>query len=369
MKSPEFYPGILLNLPSTFLRMKHIIVLLLLFHLGCQFPIEHSELPETQKFLVIDAQVTENYLRLNVAYSLLDVTSRGEYTLPNPPQSTAYLLDGKGIKHTISNTRGGIDTLFKGKVGDTYQLFVEADGNSYVSDKETMRACPELDSVIVLYSRESFRARIDEFYDGFDVYTQAQDVKGVENYYQWEWSHYSKATHCGKIFSQTEDRDLLIPCVPATCWSILTGNRVLIESDKLKDGNLLVKQVVRVPFVLPPTKYYLRVEQRAITPSVFSHLNAIRDKAENLGTLFDVPAQTSFNPNVFNIHDRGEKILGSFNVFSSRYKIIYIDMLQKIPGAQVKSIAETEYFVTNFLTSPCTEQANRTAIKPEGWID
>ncbi len=349
--------------------MKHIIVLLLLFHLGCQFPIEHSDLPETQKFLVIDAQITENYLRLNVAYSLLNVTSRGEYTLPNPPQSTAYLIDGNGMKHTISNTRGGIDTLFKGKVGATYQLFVEADGNSYVSDKETMRACPEMDSVIVQYSRESFRARIDEFYDGFDVYVQTQDVKGIENYYQWEWSHYFKATHCGKIFSQAEDRDLLIPCVPTTCWSILTGNRVLIESDKLKDGNLLVKQVVRVPFVLPPNKYYLRVEQRAITPSVFHHLNAIRDKSENLGTPFEVPAQTSFNHNVINVNDPGEKILGSFNVFSSRYKILYIDMLQKIPGAQVKSITEAEYFVTNFLTSPCTEQANRTAIKPEGWMD
>jgi len=226
-----------------------------------------------------------------------------------------------------------------------------------------------LDSVIVLYSREQFRARIDELYDGFDVYAQAQDMSGVKNYYQWEWSHYSKATHCGKVFSSTEDRDLLIPCVPSTCWSILTGNRVLIESDQLKDGNLLVKQVVRVPFVLPPNKYYLRVEQRAITPSVFNHLNAIRDKAENLGTLFDVPAQTSFNPNVFNVNDRGEKILGAFNVFSSRYKIIYIDMLQKIPGAQVKSIVETEFFVTNFLTSPCTEQANRTAIQPEGWIE
>jgi len=142
--------------------MKHILILCLFFNIGCQFPIEHSELPETQKFLLIDAQITENYLKLNVAYSLLNVTSRGEYTLPNPPQTSAYLIDGQGVKYTINNTVGGIDTLFKGRVGNTYQLFLEADGNMYVSEKETMRACPELDSVIVLYSREQFRARIDE---------------------------------------------------------------------------------------------------------------------------------------------------------------------------------------------------------------
>jgi len=99
-------------------------------------------------------------------------------------------------------------------------------------------------------------------------------------------------------------------------------------------------------------------------------LNSIKDKSENLGTLFDVPAQTSFNPNVFNVKDRGEKILGSFNVFSSRYRIITIDMLQKISGAEVKYIYESDHFVSDpFVTRPCTEEPNRTKIRPEGWID
>jgi len=83
-----------------------------------------------------------------------------------------------------------------------------------------------------------------------------------------------------------------------------------------------------------------------------------------------VPAQTSFNPNVYNVTDRGEKIIGVLNVFSSRYRIIHIDMMQKIPGAEVKYFYETEAFVSDpFLTSPCIEAINRTRSKPEGWID
>lgn len=350
--------------------MKPFYFLAVLCCFGCQFPVDQSELPETRKFLVIDAQVTEKYLRLNVVYSLEEVTSRGEYNLPNPPTTTAYLTDSKGLKYTISNTRGVADTSFRGKVGETYQLFVVADGKSYASTRETMRACPELDSIIVVYSREQFRARTDELYDGFDVYAQTRDVAGQENYYQWEWTHYRKAPYCSKLFSQVERQDLLVPCNPSDCWNIVTNTRAQVESDKLRDGNLIVHPVLRVPFAIPPNKYYLRVEQRAITPIVFAHLNSIKEKAENLGTLFDVPAQTSFNPNVFNVADKGEKIIGAFNVFSSRYRIIYIDMLQKIPGADVKYIYEIEPFVADpFLTSPCIEAPNRTKIKPEGWID
>ena len=350
--------------------MKTIYFLVVLHLISCQFPVEQSELPETRKFMVIDAQITENYLQLNVVYSLQEVTSRGEYNLPNPPATSAYLADSKGVRYPIVNTRGVADSSFRGKVGETYQLFVLADGKSYESTRETMRACPDIDTIIVQYSREQFRARSDVLYDGFDIYAQTQDVAGQENYYQWEWTHYRKALYCSKLFSQVEKMDLLVPCNPPECWNIVTNTRAQVESDKLRDGKIIVHPILRAPFAIPPNKYYLRIEQRAITPTVFAHFNSIKEKAENLGTLFDVPAQTSFNPNVFNVNDRGEKIIGAFNVFSSRYRIIHIDMLQKIPGADVKYIYETEPFVADpFVTSPCIEAINRTKIKPEGWID
>jgi len=244
--------------------MKQTGIVLILNMISCQFPVDHSELPETQKFLAIDAQVTENYLKLNVVYSLEEVTSIGGYNLPKPPLTSAYLTDSKGVKYTIKNTLGLSDTLFKGKVGETYQLYVEADGKSYVSTKETMRHCPALDSVLVIYRWEEFRAQQDELYDGFDVYAQTKDLPGEENYYQWEWVHYTKATYCGTVYSQIEKRDLLIPCNPTSCWNITASLRGIAESDKLRDGNILLKQIVRVPFTIPPNKYYLRVEQRLL---------------------------------------------------------------------------------------------------------
>jgi hypothetical protein len=350
--------------------MKYACLIFLGLFFTCQYPVLFSTLPETEKILIIDAEVTENFAKLNVNYSLDDVSSTGAYTFPRPPQANAYLLDSKGVKYTFKNTLGAKDTLFRGQIGETYQLFVEADGKMYESLKETMRPSPELDTVAVVYSRESFRSPDDLLYDGFDVYTEAQDLPGIENYYQWAWIHYEKAPYCNKIYSTSLKTDLLVPCNPSDCWNITANQKVIVQSDKLRDGAPLAKYIVRVPFAYPPEKYYLRVEQRAITPLVYDYLKSIELNTQQNGTLFDIPPQTRFNPNVHNLNDKTEKLLGSFSVYSYRYRILYIDMTRVIPGATVKFIREGYPYVGDpFITAPCGEDATRTKIKPEGWID
>lgn len=349
---------------------KIIFFSLCILVLSCQYPVNFSLLPDTHKFLVIDAEVTENFLRLNVVYSLEEVSSSGAYNLPRPPQTTAYLLDGRGEKYVIKNTTGAKDTSFRGRVGETYKLFVEADFKRYESNNEIMRPCPELDSVSAIYQREAFRSPDDLLYDGFDIYTEAKDIAGVENFYQWDWVHYEKAIYCHKIYSEVLKTDQLIPCNPSACWNITNNQKVIVQSDKLRDGSPLAKFVVRVPFAFPPNPYYLRIEQRAITPSVYEYLKSIEATTQQVGTLFDIPSQTRFNPNVFNTTDKDEKLLGSFSVYSYRYKIININMLQTVPGATVKFIREPLPFINDpFVSFPCVEGVNRTKIKPEGWID
>jgi hypothetical protein len=143
-----------------------------------------------------------------------------------------------------------------------------------------------------------------------------------------------------------------------------------VQSDKLRDGNPIRKLVVRVPFSTPPNNYYLRVEQRSITPTVFEYLQSQETQTQSVGTLFDIPAQTRFNPNVSNVNDKSEKLLGVFNVYSYKKKILYINMLQNIPGASAKVIVEPTAFSADPLASaPCTEETYRTKIKPEGWIN
>ncbi len=331
----------------------------------CQYPVDTSALPDARKFLVIEAELTDSFGKVNVTYTLNEVTPQGGYLFPAPPVATAYVLDGHGNR-TDFVPDGTKNTLFQGVVGETYKLYVEADGGLYESLPETLPACPALDSLTPVYSRETFRSPDDLAYDGFDVYAQTTDPTAQENYYQWDWVHYERLTSCALIDG------FLYPCNPYDyCWGIGYNKQVVVQSDKLRDGQPIAQKVVRVPFATPPHKfYYLRVEQRSITASVFAYLKSLETQTQNVGSIFDIPPQTKFNPNVFNVSQPTEQILGVFSVYSARRKVLNINMQQNINGVTAKTVIDFRPFTPDPLASaPCTETLYRTQQKPEGWMD
>lgn len=350
------------------MRYSLLTIFVLLLINACQYPVDSSALPELKRFLVIDGELTEDYGKIRVNYTLTDVTPQGAYLFPPPPaNASAYVLDSQGNQTNFA-LDGSINTNFHGVVGETYRLFVFADGESYESTPQTMPACPEIDSLSVIYTREITRAPEDLSYDGFDIYAQTTDIPNQDNYYQWDWIHYERAVGCAIV--EEDGRDVLYPCNPGDCWNISYNTRIVVQSDQLRDGQPLAHKVVRVPFATPPGKYYLRVEQRAITPSVFAYLQSLETQTQNVGSIFDIPAQTRFSPNTYNVNNPKEQILGVFSVFSYRRKIVYIDRTQKIPGATAKvSYIPPPYSSNPFAAAPCIESLYRTQIRPEGWED
>ncbi len=350
------------------------IILLCLFVVvilsNCQYPVDNTVLPDSKQYIVIDAELTETYGKITVAYSLQTVSSLGGYQFPKLPVTVAYVLDSRGTRFNFPKTDGTLNTAFNGVVGETYRLFVEVDGKKYESKPETMPICPELDSVTIPYRRETFRTPDDLYYDGFDVYANFKDIGGKQNYYQWDWIHYERAPFCDQKYRSAEGQVVSIPCNPSDCWNIIYNTRTIVGNDNLRDGQQLANRVVRIPYSTPPNKYYIKVTQRAITPLVYAYLKSIETQTQNTGTLFDVPAQTRFNPNVYNVGNPSEQILGVFSVFSFRKKVVYIDMTQKIDGATAKPFIDNVPFTSDiFLSTPCIESLYRTKIKPEGWVN
>lgn len=347
------------------------IAFLILFGMSnCQYPVDNSTLPDAKQYIVIDAELTESYGKVTVNYTLNSLTSLGGYSFAKLPVAVAYVLDSKGVRTNFAKTDGTVNTAFNGVVGETYRLFVEVDGKKYESKPETMPACPELDSVTTPYRRETFRTADDLYYDGFDVYAYTKDIAGKENFYQFDWVHYERAPFCDSKYRSVEGREVLIPCNPFDCWNIVYNTRTIVLSDQLRDGQPIAHRVVRLPYTTPPNKYYIKVSQRAITPTVYAYLKSIETQTQSTGTLFDVPAQTRFSPNIYNVANPSEQILGVFSVFSFRKKIVYVDMLQKIDGASAKTFQNNTPFTSDvFLNTPCIEGLYRTKIKPEGWVD
>jgi hypothetical protein len=335
----------------------------------CQYPIENPVQPTTKQYLVINAELTETFGKVLVENSVPKVETNGTYTEPDPLDAFIYVLDSKGNRTNFTNN--GIENYgFKGRVGETYRLFVTVNGNKYESLPEKMPACPEIDSVSAVF-RQNQDVFVDNLlYNGFDVSVYTRDLPETGNAYQWDWVHYEKTNFCGTLPDfRFKGRDAGVPCL-SDCWEIFRNNKTLIQTDKLTNGNNIKVPIVRIPYIGPPYNYYLRIEQRGITPDALAYFAALKTQNQTNGTLFDVPAQTIFNPNIIPMTKPEEKILGVFNVFSSRSKVIYIDMIKDYPNAVRKLTKELipPHSMPPY-SLPCIEGRFRTGTKPEGWIN
>ena len=345
------------------------VLCLIILHITCQFPVDSSVLPDGKQYLVIDVALSETYGKLSVEYSLSKLNDDGGYqTLPKPKVENAYIKNGQGEKFDFYPD-GSLENTFVGVVGETYQFFVEIDGKSYTSALETMRPCPEIDSLVPIFTREDFRNPTDLNYHGFDVTAYLTDTPISDNYYQWSWIHYERATGCG-LRKEPIVGEVQLPCQPFNCFNIVYSKNVIVQSDELRDGQSIAKKIVRVPFITPPSTYFLRVEQRSITPRVYAYLQSIEAQTEQVGTLFDLPATTKFSPNISNIDNPNEAILGVFNVFSSKVKNVSVDRRYNINGIAPRNIPDPIPFTADpFASAPCIESKFRTLTQPDGWIE
>jgi hypothetical protein len=94
-----------------------------------------------------------------------------------PPVSGAFVtIGGNGVTDTLKETTPGtyLTQAIKGKVGETYKLFVSVEGKTYTSIS-TMPERVRLDSLSFVLGRKDALYAVANF----------QDPPGVENYYQF----------------------------------------------------------------------------------------------------------------------------------------------------------------------------------------
>ena len=338
------------------------------FVASCQFPIDTYEQANKERFLLINAELSDTYGTITVENSIDEITLSNVYTTPPAVNAEIYVEDSKGKRTYFQNKMENVN--FKGAAGETYKLFVTADGKKYESKAEKMPACPEMDSVAATFRQDLDYVATNGLRNAFDVNVYTKDAANEVNYYQWDWLHNVRVIYCGTAFLPRSTRLGNLPCA-TDCWGIEASPRINVLSDALVNGQKMRVAVSRVPFQTPPNRYHLRVEQRAITKTAYDYFKSLDMQTQSNGTLFDVPAQTLFSPNIKGVTDPKERVLGIFNVFSSRYKIMYIDMTQEIPGV-IRKVVPDEFPPYPYpypSTPPCVEGIYRTKTKPEMWLD
>ncbi len=343
----------------------------------CQYPIDTLPQPDKVTFVVITAEVTETYGKVAVERSSINANGGEIGNAPVYLKGIAYILDSKGTRTDFAMD-GTKNKNFQGKVGESYQLFVETEGKKYQSLVEVMPPSPPIDTVKVEFNLDPTYTPDNQKYYGFDVSLDTKDLPEKGNYYQWEWVHYQRQEYCGLLLDTRRSWDRRVKGVPCyeDCFKINYNPDLILLSDELVNGNAIRKKIDRVGYFTPPNKYYLSIEQRAITKNAYNYFNSVIAQTQNNGNQYDIPAQTLFSTNLQCTSDPQERVLGVFNLYSSHQKIVIIDRGMIIPNA-IRQVLEPSFplYVLEGLESfpffpACgPETRYNTKVVPDKWED
>lgn len=308
--------------------------------------------------------------------------------------------DGSVVK--LTEYESGVymaPATFNGQVGQTYQLhFRTPTGKVYESEKEQLRASPEIDKVYHKYNRDGILDRTGKrvAFSSLDVYVDFKDPANERNFYLWRWTDYEEQGLCatcegGKLDSKT------FVCIPernsrtiydyrcdAPCWEIFYSNEITVFSDIYSNGRQVqAQQVAKIPFYVMGGGFANRaalveIQQLAISPNAYEYYKLLRDQAQNTGNLTDTPPSAIIG-NVRNIDDSTEEVVGYFGTagvaksrhfidkrpYSNAYKYL---MLGREPSLEPDTPPMPPLFESRPPLAPCVQSATRTPIRPAGWL-
>ena len=362
---------------------------------ACAYEIGDYSPQNVQKFLSVQAilndQASEQVVKL--FYSAAGLTNN--FISEPVLKAKVYLKDDKGkIENYFEQKEFGIYkpvSTFTGVVGTTYQLFIETpDGKKYESSKQRINPCP---SITTGYSEPNLKENLsinDRFRGGYDVFIDFKDDP-EKQFYRWSWTHYKRIGVCavcpnGWDFFTNECRkpgrfqtNNGIPFkyyCKGRCWDIERSTDINILNDNFINGKEAKKIFIkRIPYLgddnaAPGESHYLQVYQQSISEEAYKYYQALQAQ-QSAGTYFDIPALTLFSINIKCITNPEDKILGIFDVYSAKRKIVIADISQDIKGAikQYTLVQGVDPCIVLPCPIPCIPTETRTSIRPEGWVE
>lgn len=374
--------------------MKRFLIYFLLLIIGlssCVTEVRDFEQIDSNSFLTVEASLSDQVgsQRVYVSYSSPSITINVE----NKPISSANVtyVDDKGKTERLTQITEGVyetSPTFKGIVGNTYTLnIILPNGKSYFSSPEKLMACPKIDNIKTEFVVKTNYPLTDVRSIGYDVSLDFTDSPEPNQYYQWKWTHVERTVYCancsrGYDYSfnrcsselnfpdgQTEVELINYKC-SENCFDITTSSTYNLLADNLFNGQKITDiPILRVPFN-DRSLYYLNIEQRSISQKMYRYFRSIKQVTQSAGTLFDIPAETQFSPNIYSKDNPNERIIGAFEVFGVQAKTLYVD--RNVGSINYKPIV-TIYPGRQILLpsprmgpkAPCVEGKYRTKKEPK----
>ena len=308
----------------------HIILILALMCGSCVEPYE-PELEETQEVMVISGMITDQAGR-----HVITVSRSSPYKLPEY-QGVDFcmvsVVNQKGDVVHYGNTGEGIyeadvpESFLE--VGDAVSMqVITPEDRIYLSEYDTILACPELDSVYYELGQQE-TPDPDFTRPGIQFYLDMSGKPGDSRNIIWQvdetWEYWASlfGTHILRDWGDSEE---FRTNVIFKCWKQNPLDHVYLGSTR----NLLANELKRLPlnFVSNETDrlsvtYRLQVKQQSLSSEAYDYWKRMNDQSVESGGLYE-KQPASVAGNIFNVDDPEEVVLGYFYATQLREKSLFV---------------------------------------------
>jgi hypothetical protein len=241
--------------------------------------------------------------------------------------ATVIISDNVGNQETLKESSGGTYQTsiggIRGVAGRSYKLTVQTKtGKRYESEAELLKVAPPILKLYYEYTKES-GGLTPAKNQGWNVYIDTKDPEESGNFYRWNWTHYEFTEVCFKREVPNGTLTGLGCC--SSCWDITRCyNCISVNSDANINGKAISRQfIMRVPYK-SKGRYYLEVQQQAISKGAYAFWKSVRGLVNNTGGLFDA-APSTVQGNIRCVSDTSQLAYGYFGATGLSEQYINVD--------------------------------------------
>lgn len=283
--------------------------------------------------------------------------------------ATVTISDNVGNQEILQENTGVYSTKptgLRGVAGRAYKVTIKTkDGKVYESAPEVIQAAPPIQKLYYEYTVEpggfTFAQR-----QGWDVYLDTKDPGETGNYYRWNWTHYEFTDICFKKEVPGGNGTLTGLDCCSSCWDITRCYTCInVSSDVDINGQSISRQfIARVPYK-STNRYYLEVQQQAISPGAYQFWKSVRQLVSNTGGLFDA-APALVQGNIRCVSDPTTSAYGFFGATGVSEQYIYVD---RSTGQGIPDLDPPVVVPQPSACVVCENNLYRTPNKPRWWIN
>lgn len=339
-------------------KLSYILIILGLSM--CIDPLE-VETDSFQEVLVVQGKITTEAGPHIIALSksakygsifegVIQPVTQAEVTIRDNDGNTVLLFhEGNGLYATPLD--------FRGVVGKSYVLNIEADGTTYNSTSETLEPANNLDSLYTVYNEYPYLSENEDlnYKIGVDVYARYTKTETTSDFYLWDYD----GTHYLKTFPELYVNYTRRGPVPAPksccadCYKYEENNSIIISSFPLgnirTDARLFFLEDNGYRYI---DKYVMTLKRFSLSQGAYKFYELLLNQLSINGDIFD-PPPASISGNIININDVDELVVGYFHASD-----VAVDTLV-IQSTQLERIAALPVYKDD-----CRVLPNTTTVKP-----